>query len=277
MTTILVPAVIGLAVGIVVGALGAGGGILTVPILVYVLDVQPYVATSSSLVIVGLSALVSMLPHAHSGNVSWGYGGVFGLLGIVGAFAGTWLATFVLPELLMVLLAVLLVVVAALMLRKAMMQRRPKLSDVTTSDGSSNADTGANERSQQIARIALTLLAASGTGLLTGFFGVGGGFAVVPALVLVLGIDMRRAVGTSLLVILINAVVSMLARLDGGVMIDWPLVLSFAVASMVGGLLGARLSGLARPATLTLAFGLLLTFVALGTAIQAVPALVAVR
>lgn len=253
MTLFLLAAVVGVLVGIVVGALGAGGGILTVPVLVYLLGYEPHAAAAGSLVVVGSSALVSLIPHARAGQVRWREGAAFGGLGTIGALAGSRLATLVAPELLMVLLAVLLLVVAAVMLRD------------TATTGTPSED--------RPRRRWLLVLAATVCGLLTGFFGVGGGFLVVPALLLVMGVGMRSAVGTSLLVIVINAAVGGLGRIGQSFEMDWWPVLAFAAASMIGGLLGARLSRRVRPEVLRRLFALLLAVVAVATALQAVPEL----
>lgn len=256
---------IGLLIGVIVGALGAGGGILSLPVLVYVLGFEPHAAAAASLVIVGASALVSLLPHARTGNVQWGQGLVFGGLGAAGGLLGSRAARLVDAELLMVLLALLLLVVGVTMLLQARRNTRPARAEATTA---------ARGRPVRPRRVLLTVVAASVSGLLTGLFGVGGGFVVVPALVLVLGVGMRAAVGTSLLVIVINTVVGMVGRIGESYPVDWWVVIAFTTASMIGGLVGARLANRARPSTLSALFGLLLTVVALATAGQAVPALV---
>ncbi|MEE6282773.1 sulfite exporter TauE/SafE family protein [Georgenia sunbinii] len=275
----ILAAAIGVLVGVVVGTLGAGGGILSFPILVYVLGFEPHAAAAASLVIVGASSLVSLLPHARAGHVNWTQGLAFGGLGSVGALAGAWTARLIDAELLMVLLAALLLAVATIMLRRSWRrarQERGRLSAAGTSpagDVEADADDAGHRTARR--RPLLTVVAASVAGLLTGLFGVGGGFIVVPALVLVMGVGMRAAVGTSLLVIAVNTVVGLAGRIGQSYPMDWWVVAAFAVTSMVGGLLGARLSTRAKPATLSLLFGLLLAAVAVATAVQAVPALIA--
>ncbi|MDN6303040.1 MAG: sulfite exporter TauE/SafE family protein, partial [Brachybacterium sp.] len=114
----------------------------------------------------------------------------------------------------------------------------------------------------------VVIAAATLTGFLTGFFGVGGGFIVVPMLVLALGLAMRRASGTSLLVMVVATATSLLARLGTDVQVDWVTTLIFAAGSAVGGMLGGPLSAKARPSTLTLAFSALLGGVAAVTLVQ---------
>src|SRR5699024_1211760 len=117
-------------------------------------------------------------------------------------------------------------------------------------------------------RPVLVLATATLTGLLTGFFGVGGGFIVVPMLVIALGLAMRHASGTSLLVMIIVTTVSLLARIGTEVQVDWAVTLIFAAGSAVGGLLGGPLSARARPSTLTFVFAVLLAVVAVATLAQ---------
>ncbi len=262
--SVALAAAVGLLVGVVVGTLGAGGGILSLPILVYVLGQDPHAAATASLVIVGATSVVSLVPHARRGNVLWRPGLVFGLLGVVGALGGARLAALVDAYLLMALLAALLLVVSAVMLRRSFAERQRDDDGATPAPPSSRLTTAL-----------LTVAVASLVGLLTGFFGVGGGFIVVPALLLVMRVDMRQAVGTSLLVIVVNSVLGLVGRVGQDVAVDWPVVAAFAVTSMVGGLVAGRFSARARPRTLSLLFALLLLAVAVVTGVQAVPALLA--
>ena len=123
-------------------------------------------------------------------------------------------------------------------------------------------------------RVLKVVVTASAVGLLTGFFGVGGGFVVVPALVLALGFTMPVAVGTSLLVIAINSTSALLSRMGHGVHLDWLLIGVFTLAAVVGSLLGGRLATRVSPQRLTAAFTMLLVAVALYTAVRSFPQLV---
>ncbi len=297
-TSIIVPILIGIGVGVVMGALGAGGGILAVPVLVFLLGMDPHDAAASSLVIVGLGAVTSIIHHARAGNVAWRAGALFGGISVIGAVLGARLANLVSAQTLMVLLGVLLVGVALSMFRKARRTRReedahaeensdpvrtyddpvldsPGPDHVERADGVAT-DFGTPDVPEDPAaehprpRVAVLLGSATVTGLLTGFFGVGGGFIVVPMLVLAVGLAMRRASGTSLLVMMIATVASMLARLGTDVQVDWIPTLMFAAGSMVGGVIGGPLSAQARPSTLTALFALLLSGVALATLVQTV-------
>jgi uncharacterized membrane protein YfcA len=289
-TEVLLPAAIGLAVGVVVGALGGGGGILTVPILVYLLGTAPYGAATASMVIVGATSAVALASHARAGNVRWGPGLTFGLLGAVWAFLGSRLSAGADPAVLMTAFSMLLTLVAVLMLRKALARSGeaatpagPAALDAEPGARSDDADLAPGpdvarhaelldpRRRTRLRRAGVVVAAASLVGLLTGFFGVGGGFAVVPALVLALGLPMRHAVGTSLLVIVVNSLTGLAGRTESLPTVDWATVAAFAAASMAGGLAGSRLSARTPPHRLTTAFAVLLAVVAVATATQAVP------
>lgn len=243
-----------IVVGIVMGALGGGGAILTVPILVYLVGQTPHQATAGSLVIVILSASAAMVPHFRRRNVKVRDGLIFGAAGTVGAIGGSRLSTAVAENVLMTAFAVLLLVVAGLMMRRIVREYRTARDHV----GDTPA-TGARRG------VGVTVVAATAVGFLTGFFGVGGGFAVVPALALALGFSMPAAVGTSLLVIVVNSVTALTTRSVVGLDIDWPVTLNFAVLAMVGSLLGARIAAKVNPLYLSAAFAVLLVGVALFT------------
>lgn len=252
---------LGVVVGVIVGSLGGGGAIITVPILVYLLHQEPAAATTGSLIIVGLTSLVGMIPHHRAGRVRLKDGLVFGALGVLGSVAGSAANHVVSGPVLMTSFAVLLVVVAALMTR----QRRRAASD---------AAAGIIRESGRRRGLRALIAAATGVGLLTGFFGVGGGFAVVPALVLVLGFTMPAAVGTSLLVIVVNSLTALAARAGVGIELDWPIILTFSVCGAVGSLLGATLAQRVDGRLLNLAFTILLVAVACFVAYENVPHLI---
>ena len=270
--TILLTLVVGTLVGVVVGALGAGGGILAVPVLVHLLGQDPHDATAMSLIIVAITSLAGIRHHARVGNVAWYDGLVFAGVSAVGTVLGSRLQVFVDGDLLMVLLGVVLSVVAVVMLVKGLRDRRREnrgsadaaSSDAIPADVVSPASS-ARRRTNWSALIATGTL----TGLLTGFFGVGGGFIVVPMLVLALGLSMRRASGTSLLVMLMTTGIALASRVGTDVHIDWLVTLLFATASAVGAAAGGPLSARARPSTLTMLFAALLGSVAAVVLVQA--------
>lgn len=241
----------------VVGALGAGGGILAVPVLVYLLGQEPHAAATSSLVVVGLTALAGLPHRVRTRHVDWRTGLTFGALTMVGAVGGSRLSTLVPGDVLMVLFGLLLAGVAVVMLRSGVAERRA--APITGAP--------AHEPPPGRRRPYWTVVvAALVTGVLTGFFGVGGGFAVVPVLVLLLAVPIRVASGTSLVVLILASASGLVAREMGGLPpVDWPVTLAFAAASMVGGAAGGPLAGRVRSSTLTVAFGVLLALVAVAT------------
>lgn len=255
---------IGLAVGVVVGALGAGGGILSVPILVYALGQSPHSAAASSLVIVGATAIAGLRHHVRQRSVNWAYGFAFGLLGVAGSFAGSRLSVRVDGQLLMGLFAVLLAGVSMAMFVKAASDRRvERAADQDAAAVSSSSGQDAQPSRARLSWWLRIITLATLTGMLTGFFGVGGGFIMVPILVLAMGLPIRAATGTSLLVMVIASGAGLLSRLGSDVVIDWPLTLAFTAASMAGGLAGGPIAARAKASLLTLVFAVLLGTVAL--------------
>lgn len=208
----------GAVIGLMLGVLGAGGAIFTAPLLMFVFDVPPREATTVSLVVVLLAAASGLVGHRGSRTVQWREGATFGAVGTVAAAGGSWLATVLPDRVLTAGFAVLLLVAAAAMVRqpKASSERRPRKSLLVVAG------------------------AALGVGLVTGFFGVGGGFVIVPALVLVLGFGIREATATGLLVIAVNSVAALAVR--GPQYLDWAIALPMALGAVAGSFGGARVA-----------------------------------
>jgi uncharacterized membrane protein YfcA len=256
---ILVAIVAGVLIGTSLGALGGGGSILTVPALVYLLGQSPRQATTASLMVVGVAAMVGAMTHARGGRVRLRTGAVFGVLGIAGSYAGSLASAAVPPNLLLAGFGVLMLTAAAVMILRRRGQAQP---------GRTVASAGAR-------RPIMVAAAATGVGLITGFFGVGGGFVVVPALVLVLGFDMPTAAGTSLVVIAMNSAAALAARAGhGSLALDWALTGTFAGAAVIGVLAGGSLAVRASPQRLSWAFTLLVVLVAGYTLTRSLPGLV---
>lgn len=293
---------IGILIGLSLGALGGGGSILTVPALVYLLGESPHSATTASLIIVGVTAIVGMAVHLRAGRVRVRSGAVFGVLGAGGAFVGSRLSASIDPNALLAAFSVLMAGAAATMLYRqrsgAAPAREPQAAagppatgcmpgDSTGQDdhgGSStfNGRLGVRQSPPQAASRApaaspvspvRVVIAATVVGLVTGFFGVGGGFVVVPALVLALGFDMPVAVGTSLLVIAINSASALLSRLGTHASIGGGLLITFTAAGVVGAVAGSRIASKVRPERLAVAFAVLMIAIALYTAARSIPAL----
>lgn len=271
---IIVAVAVGALIGLSLGALGGGGSILTVPALVYLLGMDTRAATTGSLVIVGVSAVFGMLAHRRDGHVRVSQGVVFGLLGAAGAVVGTRFSLAVPPDVLLAGFSLLMLAVATLMLTR---RRVPAHSGASASGDRVPFDVPIISFRPRFVcacpRAAKVVVAALVVGLTTGFFGVGGGFLVVPALVLALDFPMPVAVGTSLLVIAMNSVTSLVARAGTGLHIDWMVIALFTGSAVLGSLLGARVATRARPEVLQIAFAVLIIAVGLYTAARSILAL----
>ena len=268
---LLVAAVAGVLIGLSLGALGGGGSILAVPVLVYLLGQSPVAATTGSLLIVGISSATGAVAAYRAGHVYVGRGAVFALVGTVGAVLGATWSVHVNPDVLLVIFAALMLDVAGVMLTRQLRGRRTD-PDARVDDPIVQVSPTFMCDCPRALKVVVTALAV---GVLTGFLGVGGGFLVVPALVLALSLNMPNAVGTSLLVIAVNSGVAFAVRLGHGVSLDWAPVLVLTAAAVVGSLLGARAASRVPARSLGIAFAVLLVAVAVYTAARSVPALVA--
>jgi len=235
---LLLAIVFGVVIGLLLGLIGGGGSILTVPVLVYLLGEDVHQATVTSLVIVGATAFSGVLSHARAGRVVGSTALVVGLTGIVGAVAGAYLNRQVSGPWILLGFGLLMLVTAARML----VVRGP-VGDVTS-------------QPHPASNVPRALLVGVLIGLLTGFFGVGGGFLIVPALVLFLGFPMPLAVGTSLAIIVINALAGLAAHL-GSLDIDVPVALLFILGGLGGSTLGGQLVHRVNDAALSRGFALL--------------------
>ncbi|MFF5050153.1 sulfite exporter TauE/SafE family protein [[Kitasatospora] papulosa] len=238
MSPLILALVAGAVIGLALGALGGGGSVLTVPALIYLLGFSPVSATTAGLIIVAVTSATALYAHARDGNVAWRTGALFAAAGIVPAvFAGA--AAGHLPA---AALTTAFAVVAAL---AAVRMLRPS---------------GA-EPPERI-RPAGAAGAGAGLGAVTGFLGVGGGFLAVPALVGVLGLRMKQAVGTSLLVITVNSLAALTARAGTGGDLRWEVIAPFTGAAILGAWDGKRLASKITGPTLQRVFA----FVLLGVA-----------
>jgi uncharacterized protein len=233
------PIAFGALIGLVLGLLGGGGAILAVPGLVYLLGAEPHAAIAASLVVVSVGAVTGLAAHARQGRVAWTTALQLGLTGAIGAWAGAWLGRLVPGDRLLALLGLFMLLAAWLMVR------RPT-SDV---------------EHRPTPRLLVVLLGL-GLGGLTGFFGVGGGFLIVPALTLGLGLPIRLAIGTSLAVITMNALAGVVGYLGGGI-VDWPLTVLVSLGAVGGALVGSRLAASAPERQLRRSFAGLVAVIAI--------------
>ena len=256
---------LGFLIGVSLGALGGGGSILAVPALVYAAGQTPKHATTTSLVLVALTAMIGIVPHWRAGRVRFAAGAMFGLAGIGGSLLGSHWNKSANPNVLLLAFSGLMLVAAYGMWRRA---RNQQPCAPLASVGAAAAPPAAM-RSVRIDTSTTVKVIVAGTvvGFLTGFFGVGGGFVIVPALVLALGFSMPEAIGTSLLVIAINSGVALTTRLQTG-SIEWSTVIPFTIASLLGVMVGSRLASTRDSSSLQRWFVALLVVVAVYTAVR---------
>lgn len=269
--TLSLAIVAGALIGLSLGALGGGGSILAVPVLVYALGQSPAQATTGSLVVVGVTSLIGTVTTYRAGHVLLARGAAFGAVALGGAVVGAKASAHVPESVLLACFAALMLVVAALMVVRL----------IHHGSGGAPGDAPLDHPiirfsptfACQCPRALKVLVTATLVGLLTGFLGVGGGFLVVPALLLALALPMEYAAGTSLVVITMTSAVALAVRAGTGVSPDWWLVLILTTASAAGAIAGARLASRADTRRLQIVFTALVLGVAVYTAARAFPAL----
>jgi hypothetical protein len=239
--------------------LGSGGSILTVPVLTYLLGHESKVAIAESLAVVGGIALATALPYARAHQVDWRSVLFFGVPGMVGTTVGAWLSKYLSGGLQLTLFAIVMLMAAAMLFRRPV---------------------GSGDSQQPHARHSFWQIAAQGlsVGMMTGLVGVGGGFLVVPALVLLGGLSMRIAVGTSLVVIALNSwsgfvrYVDVLESIHAS--IDWGTIAGFVAIGVVGSFTGRLVAGRISPLALRKAFAVFLVVMGLFVLAKELPGVV---
>lgn len=238
---LLLAAVFAALIGLSLGLLGGGGSILTVPVFVYLLGFEAKEAIAASLAVVGATSLFGAAGHWRAGNVNLRVAAVFGAVAMTGSYLGARLAVFFSGAAQLTLFAGVMILAAYFMLRPR--ERGP-------------AEGGAEGAGREMP---VALIGAAGivVGVLTGLVGVGGGFLIVPALVLLGRVPMREAVGTSLLVIALNSAAG-LAGYQGQAGVRWGFLALFTAVSIAGILLGTHLVRRVPQHALRRAFGVFL-------------------
>ena len=246
MTDALLAIPFGLAIGMSVGMIGAGGSVLAVPVLVYVLGQPVSQATTASLAVVTAAALAGAATHHGEGRVCWRHAGALTVAAVPGIFAGTAAGEAVDPDVLLGACAGVMVVAALALWHK-------------TGEHGGSAERGSLCPPLQVAR---DVGAGLAIGFLTGFFGVGGGFLIVPTLAMALGFRMRGAIGTSLAIVTATSVIGLAAHLLAGRTVDGPVTLAMAGACVAGAVGGALLAGRVPERAAGRAFALVVVAVA---------------
>ena len=242
---IAVAAILAVFIGVAVGLLGGGGSILTTPLLIYVVGFDAKQAIAASLFVVGVTSIFGLISHARAGRVVWRIGLIFGAAGMVGPFIGGQIGARLPSALLLAAFAVMMGVTAV-----AMIRGRKQVA-------------GKAHRGLPLFRILLDGLVV---GFVTGLVGAGGGFLVVPALALLAGLAMPRAVATSLLVVAMKSFAGLagyvfvfgqgsFVSLNPETTINWPATFIVTAAAVVGAILGSAVVGRVHPDKLRKAFG----------------------
>ncbi|MBD8505849.1 sulfite exporter TauE/SafE family protein [Hoyosella sp. G463] len=230
MVTTITVATLGLAIGILLGLLGGGGAILAVPALVYVVGMPIHQAVPLSLIVVALASATGAISRVRARAVNWRLAGIFAATGVPAALLGGWLGRAIPEDLLLAGFATIMILAAYRMLH----------SPDHTGTACAVTDEGGGPPHINWKRCSSRSIPAGlGVGVLTGMFGVGGGFLIVPALVLLLGLPMATAVGTSLLIIIANSLAGLGSHL-GSVELDWRVTAVFAATAVVGSLAAQR-------------------------------------
>jgi uncharacterized protein len=262
MATLVLDLVLGFVIGLSLGLMGGGGSILTVPALVYLVGQSPQAAVTTSLAIVGANSAVGAVFHQQAGKAgrktfNWKVALIFGGAGMIVSYLAAGLSKHISPALLMVLFALLMLVIGGMML----LQRR---KDNPVIDQT-------NEPEQH--NLWLTLASGAGVGLLTGILGVGGGFLIVPALVMLVGLPMYQAVGTSLAIIAANSFAGLMGHLGG--QFDLWVTVFFVAAGIVGTFAGSKLAHRLPAQRLRQLFAIFVFVLAIFLMIDNVPKLLA--
>ena len=240
---------LGISIGFIMGFLGGGGAVLAVTVLVYIFHEKTSIAASTSLAIVGASSIVGAAIHAISKDVRFKLGIITGISSIAGAFPGAWFNHLVSERILLLLFGILVILIGLDMLRVSYKEKVSK-SVIDTRE--------VYTRTKWLQLIALGLV----VGLLASFFGVSGGFLIIPALVLIAKLTPRQAVGTTLFITIITSASGFLSHLHFG-NVDFKLAGLFVAGSLVGVTIGTILSDRIPEKNLTKAFAVFLILLAL--------------
>lgn len=240
MTDLLLEVLLGILIGSSLGIIGAGGAILAVPALVAVLGLDAKIATTASTIIVGSAAAAGAIQRIKTRALDFKIGAIFSLLGLGGTFLGTYLLRFLTDTSILVLFALLMFGAAFGMWRKAV-----------------------TEQERGRAKWLLVIVSATGVGIATGLLGIGGGFLIVPALVLFLKIPTKIAAGTSLVAITLNSIATFLLRSEYWPEMPWAPVLTFASSAVLASFVTARFATRFNARQLQRSFAIVIVIVAI--------------
>ncbi len=240
--------ILAIVMGLTLGLLGGGGSILTVPILVYVIGIEPVLATAYSLFVVGSSAVIGAVRKSRQGLVDWKTGLIFAVPSLLAVFFTRYTLVPALPDHLATIGDFELTKEVAIMIFFAIVML---LASYTMIKGRREKEAA----TQKHFNVPMILLEGLVVGVVTGLVGAGGGFLIVPALVLLVGLGMKEAVGTSLIIIAIKSLIGFVGDLGSGQLIDWNFLLLFTAFSMLGMFIGIYLTQFIKAQALKKVFG----------------------
>ena len=245
------------AIGLSLGLMGSGGSILTVPVLVYLVEQPERVAFAGSLIIVGSIALLGSIPYVRQKQVDWPTVWLFGIPGMLGTYAGAWIAAYISGVMQLALFALVMLLASYFMLKP------------------NNNIEQQSDHKRHIAKIILDGLLV---GIVTGIVGVGGGFLIVPALVLLGGLSMRNAIATSLVVIALKSFSGFIKYLevlaDEGLHLDWQVITIMILVGGLGSTIGNKIANKVPQEILKKMFGIFLIIMGIYILTRSLPQLV---
>lgn len=253
-----------ITVGISLGLMGGGGSILATPILIYVMQVEPKTAIAMSLVIVGAVSLLGIWPHWKDRNVNLKIAAIFAPTAMLGAYLGAQFASlpFITASLQLIAFALMMLIAGGLMIQDGFRHRAALKQSVKEQEILPANPLDIAKHNSKIPTWLLIPVEGLIVGILTGFVGIGGGFAIIPALVLLGKIPMKEAIGTSLVIIAFKSITGFLGYLNQ-VRVDWSLIGTFFVAASLGILGGAYLTRFVHGKQLQIWFGYFVIAVAI--------------
>ena len=243
MTTLFVLVIGALLIGLTLGLLGSGGSVLTVPVLVYLAGNSAKISIAESMAIVGLIGIVSSIPYARTNQIDWRSVIYFGIPGMLGTLIGAWLGGYSNDALQLTVFGMVLLLAAAFMIRKAFFGR-----ERINRTGSIACDTCPPNIRRRFTGLETFKITVEGlaVGILTGFVGVGGGFLIVPALIVFGKLPVRLAIGTSLVITVLKSFTGFAKYqhylIEHSMTVDWETIAVFSLLGIIGGLAGHRLN-----------------------------------
>jgi len=244
-----------IVMGLVLGLMGGGGSILAVPILVYLFKIPPVLATAYSLFIVGLTSIFGMIGYARKGLVNFKVGISFSIPALIGVFSARKFLVPALPETLFSVGSLSVSKDLGIMILFALMMLAASISMIRSKKADPDAPVQPRHEVSELKKILLVSAEGLVVGILTGLVGAGGGFLVIPVLVMLAGLEMKTAVATSLVVISIKSLVGFLGDLGPGNDMDWLFLGGFSLFTISGALLGTWVSKFVPSDKLKPAFG----------------------